>query len=97
MYSDTDAGTYSLQACADGDGDVSEAFENNNCKISLATITILESPDLVVTSITNPVSSAGQGAVITAKSTVKNIGPVNADPRSPSTTWSRRPTASSRT
>ena len=25
VYSDTDAGTYTLQACADGDGDVSEA------------------------------------------------------------------------
>ena len=74
VYSDTDAGTYNLQACADGDGDVSEAVENNNCTTTLATITILESPDLVVTSITNPVSSAGQGQPITAKSTVKNIG-----------------------
>src|SRR6185369_16451741 len=55
VYSDTDAGTYTLQACADGDGDVSEALENNNCKTTLATITILESPDLVVTQITNPV------------------------------------------
>jgi subtilase family serine protease len=80
VYSDTDAGTYTLQACADGDGDVSEALENNNCKTTLATITILESPDLVVTQITNPVSSAGQGDVITAKSTIKNIGAVNADP-----------------
>jgi subtilase family serine protease len=80
VYSDTDAGTYNLQACADGDGTVSEAVESNNCTTTLATITILESPDLVVTSITNPVSSAGQGAAITAKSTVKNIGPVNADP-----------------
>jgi hypothetical protein len=80
VYSDTDAGTYTLQACADGDGDVSEAVESNNCKTTLATITILESPDLVVTLIPNPVSSAGQGALITAKSTVKNIGIVNAGP-----------------
>ena len=80
VYSDTDAGTYTLQACADGDGDVSEMSENNNCTTTLATITILESPDLVVTAITNPVSSAGQGDVITVKSTVKNTGVVNADP-----------------
>ena len=32
-----------------------------------------------MTSITNPVSSAGQGQDITAKSTVKNIGAVDAD------------------
>ena len=80
VYSDTVAGTYNLQACADDGGDVSEAFENNNCTTTLATITILESPDLVVTSITNPVSSAGQGQTIIARSTVKNIGPVSADP-----------------
>ena len=32
VYSDTDAGTYNLQACADGDGDVSEAVENTTAR-----------------------------------------------------------------
>jgi len=80
VYSDTDVGTFNLQACADGDGDVSESSEANNCTTTLATITVLESPDLVVTSISNPVSSAGQGQAITVKSTFKNIGPVTAEP-----------------
>lgn len=80
VYSDTNPGVYTLQACADGDGDVSEALENNNCRTAAAGITIVESPDLVVTSITNPPSSAGQGAAITVKSVVKNVGAINADP-----------------
>ena len=77
VYSDTDVGTFNIQGCGDGDGDVSESNESNNCTTTLATITILESPDLVVTSISNPVSSAGQGQAITVKSTFKNIGPVD--------------------
>ena len=46
----------------------------------MGAITIVESPDLVVTSINNPTSSAGQGQPIAVKSTVKNIGAVDADP-----------------
>lgn len=80
VYSDTNPGTYSVQACADGDEAVSEVSETNNCTTAVGAITILESPDLVVTSINNPTSSAGQGQPIAVKSTVKNIGPVNADP-----------------
>ena len=54
--------------------------ETNNCTTAVGAITILESPDLVVTSINNPTSTAGQGQPIAVKSTVKNIGAVNADP-----------------
>src|SRR5262245_52718895 len=38
VYSDTAPGTYTLQACADGDGDISEAVENNNCTSALGQI-----------------------------------------------------------
>ena len=80
MFSDTNPGTYSVQACADADEVVTEVSETNNCTTAVGAITILESPDLVVTSINNPTSSAGQGQPIQVKSTVKNIGPVDADP-----------------
>jgi uncharacterized membrane protein len=80
VYSDTDPGTYGVQACADGEEVVSEVSETNNCTTAVGAITILESPDLVVTSINNPPSSAGQGQPIAVKSIVKNIGAVNADP-----------------
>jgi subtilase family serine protease len=80
VYSDTDPGTYSVQACADADEVVSEVTEGNNCTTTTGAITILESPDLIVSSINNPTSSAGQGQPITVKSTVKNIGAVDADP-----------------
>jgi CARDB len=38
VYSDTDVGTYTLQTCADGDSDVSEAVESNNCKTTSAVV-----------------------------------------------------------
>jgi uncharacterized membrane protein len=80
VYSDTEAGVYTVQACADADGDVSEVSNDNNCTDALTQITILESPDLVVTSVQNPVSTAGQNQEILAKSTVKNLGLVDAPP-----------------
>ena len=78
VYSDTEPGVYTVQACADADGDVTEVTNDNNCDDALTQITILESPDLVVTSVQNPVSTAGQNQEILAKSTVKNIGIVDA-------------------
>ena len=80
MYSDAIPGTYNLQACADGDGDVSEGNENNNCTNAVGIITVQQAPDLIISSISNPPSSGGQGQPITVKDTVKNIGPVDADP-----------------
>ena len=80
VYSDTIPGTYNLQVCADGGGDVSEGNENNNCTNAVGIITVQQAPDLIISSISNPPSSGGQGQPITVKDTVKNIGPVNADP-----------------
>ena len=70
VYSDTAAGTYDLQACADADGDISEGSgtpETNNCTIADGTITVLQAPDLIISSISNPPSSGGQGQPITVK------------------------------
>src|SRR5262249_31593130 len=61
VYSDTVPGTYALQACADDDDVVIETDETNNCTSTTATVTVLQTPDLVVTSITNPPASAPQG------------------------------------
>ncbi len=82
MYSDTLPGTYDLQACADGGGDISEGSgdpENNNCTNANGTIIVKQAPDLIISSISNPPSNAGQGQPITVKDTVKNNGPVDAD------------------
>ena len=54
VYGDTLAGTYFLQACADGPKAIAEAIEGNNCTNSVGTITIDQAPNLVVTSIGNP-------------------------------------------
>jgi subtilase family serine protease len=80
VYSDTVPGTYSLQACADGGGDISETVESNNCTTAAGLVTIEEVPDLIISSISNPPSSGAQGQAITVKDTVKNVGPVIADP-----------------
>ena len=80
VYSDTTPGAYTLQACADGDGDISETNENNNCTNAAAGIVVQDAPDLIISSISNPPSSGAQGQPITVKETVKNIGPVDADP-----------------
>jgi subtilase family serine protease len=76
VYSDTVPGTYTLQACADGDDDNDELVETNNCANAAGSITVLEAPDLVVTSITNPPTTAEQGDGFAVQDTVKNIGPV---------------------
>ena len=83
VYSDTAPGTYDLQACADADGDVSEGSgtpETNNCTTAAGMITVQQAPDLIISSISIPSSSAGQAQPITVKATVKNIAPVNANP-----------------
>ena len=68
VFSDTNPGTYSVQACADADEVVTEVSNTNNCTTAVGLMTVLESPDLVVTSINNPTSSAGQGQPIQVKS-----------------------------
>jgi hypothetical protein len=80
LYSDTLPGTYQLQACADGKEFVAESDESNNCTTAAGTITVHQVPDLLVTSVTNPPASAGQGQNIQVQNTVTNSGPIAADP-----------------
>ena len=69
-------GTYDLQACADGDGDVSEAIEGNNCTTRGRASTFSSRPIWSSRRSPTPPRAAGQGQEITVKSTVKNIGAV---------------------
>lgn len=78
VYSDTAPGTYFLQACADGRGLIPEAVESNNCRTSVGSVTVLEQPDLVVTSLSDPPATAAQGEGFQVASTVKNVGVVSA-------------------
>ncbi len=91
VFSDTTPGDYSLQACADGGGDISEgtAGEGNNCLTATTLqngvlvpvkITILQGPDLVITAVSAPETSVGQGQQLTVKDTVKNQGQLDAGP-----------------
>ena len=54
VYSDTLPGTYKMQACADGPKTFVEAVESNNCIDAAGTLTVVEVPNLVVSSISNP-------------------------------------------
>ena len=84
VYGDTLAGTYFLQACADGPKGIAEAIETNNCTNSVGTITIDQAPNLVVTSIGNPPATAPLGTGIKVTNGVKNIGLAQAGA---STSW----------
>ena len=81
VYGDTLAGTYVLQACADGPKGVAEAIETNNCANSVGTIPIDQAPNLVVTSIGNPTATAPLGTVIKVTNGVKNTGQAQAGRR----------------
>jgi subtilase family serine protease len=72
----TPAGDYYLLACADGPGEILEAKENNNCRKSAEQVTVLPLPDLVVTAITDPPTSAPPGQSFKVTNTVKNLGAV---------------------
>ena len=78
VYSDTLPGTYKMQACADGPKTFTEAVESNNCTDAAGTITVVEVPNLVVSSIGNPPSTAPLGGTIKLTSQVKNLGNVQA-------------------
>ena len=96
LYSDTLPGTYQLQACADGKEFVAESDESNNCTTAAGTITVHQVPDLLVTSVTNPPASAGQGR--TSRCRTRSRTPVRSPRtrRPRSTTSSRPPMAPSR-
>ena len=80
IYSDTVPGTYDLQGCAEGNGDISESNESNNCKTAAERIVVQDVPDLIISSLSNPPSAGALGQSITVKDTVKNVGKVAADP-----------------
>jgi subtilase family serine protease len=78
VYADTVPGAYFFQACADGAGDIAEAVESNNCVTLPRGIRVRESPDLVVTAVSDPPATATQGQNIAVTSTVMNIGTITA-------------------
>ena len=74
----TPPGKYYLLACADGPGVITEAKENNNCRKTAETITVLSLPDLVVTAVSDPPPALAPGQSFKITSTVKNTGLVTA-------------------
>ncbi len=80
VFSDTAAGTYVLEACADGGGDVPEVDDQNNCRNSAGTVTVAAMPDLVITTLSSPPASSGTGQSFAVTSTVQNVGDVAAPP-----------------
>jgi subtilase family serine protease len=73
------AGDYLLLACADHERVVPEEDETNNCRASTGRVTVT-SPDLTLTSITDPPSGAAPGSGFAVSDTVTNSGPVPAGP-----------------
>jgi subtilase family serine protease len=67
-----------VQACADGPRGVSEEAEANNCRNSSGTMTVQRVPNLVVSSITNPPSTASIGGTFKLTNAVRNTGSVAA-------------------
>ena len=76
LFSDTLPGTYFVQACADGPKGVSEEVEANNCLNSAGTMTVQQVPNLVVSSVSNPPSTASIGGKFNFTNSVRNTGSV---------------------
>jgi hypothetical protein len=70
-------GTYHVIACADDLLKIKEASETNNCAASSATV-LVGWPDLVVTEISDPPSTAVSGGKFTILETVGNQGTITA-------------------
>jgi subtilase family serine protease len=66
---ETPAGTRYILAQADGDGVISETFENNNVNF----VAVAIGPDLVVQSVSGP-AGAGAGTTLTVNDTTRNQG-----------------------
>lgn len=69
----TPVGTYHLIACADALGQVAEQVETNNCLATATTINVTR-PDLVVTGVSTPSSTAARGTIISVTDTTMNQG-----------------------
>jgi subtilase family serine protease len=76
LFSDTLPGTYFVQACADGPKGVSEEAEGNNCLNAAGTMTVQRVPNLVVSSVSNPPSTASIGGKFNFTNSVRNTGSV---------------------
>lgn len=70
-------GTYYMIACADDQAAVLETLETNNCRASVGQIQVTR-PDLRVTQVGNPPSSAVPGASIVVSDTTRNASAVSA-------------------
>ncbi len=73
------AGDYFLLACADHERVVPEEDEANNCRASTGRVSVTP-PDLTLTSVTDPPSSAPPDIGFVVTDTVTNAGPVLAGP-----------------
>ena len=82
VYGDTAPGSYFLQACADGEKQLHEGNEADNCLTSPSPITVSPVPDIVMTAIGNPPATvvAGQGFPAATTYSVTNAGAVAALP-----------------
>jgi subtilase family serine protease len=78
VYADTVPGNYFLQACADGEKQIREQDEDDNCRTSSSPITVSEAPDLVVSQVGNPPASTLPGKSFSMTYTVNNVGPIAA-------------------
>jgi len=78
VYSETPPGTYFLQACADGEKQLHESNEDDNCFTSPFPITVSPVPDLEMTAIGNPPAAvvAGQSFPAATTYSVTNVGGV---------------------
>lgn len=78
IYADTLPGAYFLEACADGEKQVLEIDEDNNCLTSTAQVTVQDIPNLIVKFVDDPPADLLQGQSFEAFDKVKNIGAVTA-------------------
>jgi subtilase family serine protease len=69
----TAAGVYFVAACADDAAKVTESSETNNCRAASATLRVTR-PDLVVTSVSDPPSTAYTGGTMSVTDTTANSG-----------------------
>jgi subtilase family serine protease len=69
----TKSGNYYLMACADSGLVVNEFSETDNCKISSTKVTV-QTPDYVISSVTNPPATSTLGGTFSFTDTTKNNG-----------------------
>ena len=69
----TPVGTYYLIVCTDAADDISEESETNNCGTSFTTVNVTK-PDLVVSAVSTPFTTAARGTVIQVTDTTLNQG-----------------------